>query len=393
MSSVPAPSPLVRARKNEMRRVVVGSVLLGALGLATLYGVTRPAFTSAVSRVSAAVGSGLDAERDDDFVASLPFAKGVHAGLPVYGFTEDAAAHPVGHVVDVTPNLVIAEDGNQAVKMRGVRVRIRFAPYQSAQGPWRLEGFRPSRKLSEAFKLAVPEEAAREFAAFAAERMKLTWTEAILPEAEKQLPSFLKRISPTEDTEAKALFQRIGKTLFARLEPLLDDLANHVTKRIKKKFDLLDRLGLLVKVVSGDAKGLKDEVIPVARDASLEWWSQNQKRVFSEVGDGLGEHGSELQAWVTGELWHAFRDELMEPILERHGKRLEEDGQVLMRRAADTFIESPHGGFRIRFTSMLRHNLLNKKTALLLLHYEGEPVEKRFPEPSSNAATATPETK
>ncbi len=366
----------------------MGSLLLGTLGIATLVGVTRPTFTRAVSRVSAAVGSAFDGERDDDIVISLPFSKGVHKGLPVYGFDEQGAARPIGHVVEVTPNLVVAKDEDRDVKAQGVRIRIRFAPQVAAEGPWRIEGFPPSRKLGEAFRLAVPEEAAREFAAFAAERMKLTWKEAILPEAEKQLPSFLKRINPTEDTEAKQLFQSIGKTLFARLEPLLDNLANHVTKRIKKKFDLLDRLGLLVKVVSGDAKGLKDEVVPVARDASLEWWSANQKRVFSEVGEGLGEHGGALQEWVTGELWHAFRDELMQPILERHGKRLEKDGQVLMRRAADTFIESPHGGFRIRFTSMLRHNLLNKKTALLLLHRDEERQAPSFPEPASPEPTS-----
>ena len=146
-----------------------------------------------------------------------------------------------------------------------------------------------------------------------------------------------------------------------------NDLASDVTSAIKKKFDVLERLGLLWKAVSGDEKGLKDEILPVAKKAAREWWATHQREVMEALGRAFSAHADEFKTWVGTELFEAARDELVTPVLAAQGDRIETEGESLLRAAAKEFVEAPEGGFRVRFAQMLRTQLLNKKTALLLL--------------------------
>jgi len=157
----------------------------------------------------------------------------------------------------------------------------------------------------------------------------------------------------------------------ARLEPLADELAAHVTREVEKKFDLLDRLGLLWKMVRGDGQGLRRELVPVAKQAAARWWEVNKDRVLGAVGDGLRQQMPLVRAWVEGELLDAALDELVAPIWQAQRPRLEAEAEALLRVAASTFVESPTGGFRVRFATAIRHVLLGKRSALLLL----EPAE------------------
>jgi hypothetical protein len=85
------------------------------------------------------------------------------------------------------------------------------------------------------------------------------------------------------------------------------------------------------------------------------------------LGRAFSAHGKDFKDWAGGELFEAARDELVLPVLEAQGRRLESEGETLLRAAAKEFVEAPEGGFRVRFAQMLRTQLLNKKTALLLL--------------------------
>ena len=63
---------------------------------------------------------------------------------------------------------------------------------------------------------------------------------------------------------------------------------------------------------------------------------------------------------------------LRDVTLDSDAGRLEAEGEALLRAAAKEFVEAPEGGFRVRFAQMLRTQLLNKKTALLLLQRPDE---------------------
>lgn len=339
----------------------VGSlVLVGALvGLVLL--LSTPAITRPAGRVLAALGSAFVAERSDDLVVTLSDLTGISVGLPAYLVDISGNSRPLAHVASF------------GTGKNGAWARLRFEPGEDTRGPWRLIVHPPGRSLGAALDVAVTDEAARRFGAEIAQRLERLWQEALLPEAEARLPSFLARIDPAADTQARVLMQDLSAAALEKLNPLLDQLASHVSAAIKGKFDMLARLGLLWKVVKGDAAGLQREVLPVAREAAQAWWAEHERDVLAALGAAVREQLGSLKAWAGGELFRAARTELVDPILAAQRERLEHEGEAILRSAADTFVRAPRGGFRVRFASVLRTHLLRKDTALLLLEPAGEP--------------------
>ncbi len=338
-----------------------GTLALVGVLLAAVALVLSPAVARPTARVAATLASAFDAERADDLVITLPSLDGIQRGLPVYYLPESPEAEPIAHVTDFG-------DGAD-----GPFVRLRFEPGAASAGPWQLESYPPSRKLKAAFEMVVTKEAASRFGREMAKRLERLWAEAILPETRKRLPAFLERIDPSKDTQSKVVLRAFSKSVMDELEPLLDDLAAHVTRAVKKKFDVLDRLGMLWKVVRGDDKGLKDAILPVAKAAARAWWTEHEAEIMKALGRAFSAHADEFKAWASGELFDAAREELVMPILVAQGERLESEGEFLLRRAAKEFVEAPEGGLRVRFANVLRTQLLNKKTALLLLERPAGP--------------------
>ncbi len=336
-------------------KLLLGNVVLLVALAGGVYGVTRDAVARPTARVAAAVWSAIETDRDEDAVLPVPSLQGIDRGLPVFVLGGAHEGRPVAHVLDF---------GEGA---RGPWVELRFAPGEETVGPWRLRAYPPSRKLRSAFDMAVTGEAAQRFGAEVGRRMEALWSDVLLPDLKARLPGFLERIDPTQDTEARAMMKSLSRKVMAELDPLLDDLANYVTRAVRKKFDLLDRLGLLVKVVSGDSKGLSRKILPVAKAAARRWWDENEPRVLKAVGKAFGEEMPAIRAWATGELFDAAREELAEPIFHARRDRLVSEGEALLKKAADEFVRAPEGGFRVRFAAVLRSQLLSKKTALLVL--------------------------
>jgi hypothetical protein len=343
--------------KTLIGTLVLGAVVCGAVLLLVSPGVARPA-----GRILASLGSAFDDERDDDQRFPVGSLDGIRKGLPVFLVDGEGRARPVAYVV--------RSEAGRAGPGQEPAVFVRFAPGERAEGPWRLRAYPPSRKLRAALDMAVTPEAATRFAADVAARMERLWTEAIMPEAEARFPEFLARIDPTKDTEARALLTGLSGDLMTRLRPMLDDLAGAVTGAVKREFDVLDKLGLGWKFLRGDAKGIKKKLMPIVERSARAWWAANQTRVLQATGAALHDNLDAMRAWAGGELFRAAREELLQPILATQRGKLEAEGEALLRHAADEFVESPDGGFRVRFAGMLRTQLLNKKTALLLLERE-----------------------
>ena len=259
--------------------------------------------------------------------------------------------------------------GHVVARHEGVpaAVQVRWAAGGAPAGAFLLEVHPPRRSLRDVVGLAVPDDEARRFAGALAERALGLWEAEVRPGVEARLPAFLARIDPTADTQARELATRLGDGLVQRLEPLADELARHVTAAVERKFDLLDRLGLLWKMLRGDGQGLRRAIVPVAKQAAAAWWATHRDRVLGLVGEALAERGPEIRAWAEGELLDAALAELITPLWEAQRPRLEAEAEALLRLAAERFVESPAGGFRVRFAAALRHILLGKRTALVLL--------------------------
>lgn len=345
-------------RASRLHHLVGSGVLIAAL-VALGFLLMSPVVARPAARISATLGSALDGERADDLVMAVPSLRGIHEGLPVFFLGTPPEARPIAHVADYGES------------EKGPWVRLRFEPEAWREGPWRLRVYPPSRKLKAAFETVVTPEAADRFGREVAARLEGLWETALMPEARKHLPDFLERIDPTEDTQSRLLLEAFSKTVITELEPLLDDLASHVTEAVKGEFDFLQRMGLIVEVIRGDGDGLKEKIMPVAKKAAREWWASHQRQVMRALGRAFSAHTDEFKAWASTELFEAARDELVMPVLEAQGERIESEGESLLRAAAREFVEAPEGGFRVRFAQMLRTQLLNKKTALLLL----EPAE------------------
>jgi hypothetical protein len=344
------------APRSTRLKILVGTLVLGGAAASLAVLVASPSVAGPARRIVASLTSVLDAERAGDAVFTVETLHGLAAGLPVYRVEEDGRPRAIAHVRSFS-----------ALPGGGGEVRVRFAPEVDTSGPWRLHMYEPSRKLGAALEMAVTPEAAARFGAEVATRLERLWSASILPEAEANFPAFVKRIDPTRETEAKQLLASVSSGIMNRLSPLLDDLSRYVAGRLKQKLDLIDKLGLGFKFLTGDEKGIRRKLMPTVEQAGRTWWGYNQERVLAAIGAEITANAQAMRAWAAGELFAAAREELVEPILASQRARLESEGEALLRQAASEFIQSPSGGFRVRFAAMLRTQLLNKKTALLLL--------------------------
>lgn len=352
---------------SERRRPAdpLGATALVLLLGAAAWAVGAAASSPAAARVAHEVGAALGAGARDDLVAVLPRGRGVRVGAPVYPADESRGQDPIAHVAAV-----------DALADGGLRVRVRFAHGVDPQGPWRLDALPPTRRLVEAMEKAVPPDVLRAYAARLRERALSLWSDTLQPDLEARLPAFLGRLRPAEGGATRELLDRLGAALTARLSPLLDDLMREVRTALDREFDFLDRMGLLWKVATGDDKGLEGKVAPVAREAARRWWTTHREEVLAAVGRALADEGAQIRTWAAGELLAAAREELLEPVLERNGARLEAEAEALLRDAAETFVRAPDGGLRVRFAAVVRDALLRKDEPLLLLA-RPDPAEPR----------------
>jgi len=349
---MPARSPF---RSASSWKVAVGGLVLLGSALGALLVLTSPGIARPARRIFESLRSALTEERSDDVVLRVDTLEGVQRGLPVFLADESRGNRPLAHV---------ARFGQRPA---GPWVRLRFEPGEVSRGAWRLRVYPPSRGLRAAYEMAVTPESARRFGDAVAQRLEILWQEVILPETEKRLPAFLARIDPQRDTEARLLTEEMTASVLQHLDPLLDRLATHVAAAVKHKFDLLDRLGMLWKLMRGDAEGLKGQILPVAKDSARQWWAAHQSEVLRAIGEGLKGQRAQLRTWAGGEFFEAAREELIQPLFESQRQRLEREGEGLLRLAVHEFLEAPEGGFRVRFAALLRTQLLRKQTALLLI--------------------------
>jgi hypothetical protein len=331
-------------------RVLVGSavwlgVLAGAAVLLAAPGVRGPLARTAGAFADDAFGA---PERERYF--ALPDLRGVEPGAPVFRLSEGALEAPVGHVLAI----------------EGAGVRVHLSPGLGA-GPFHLECLSPSRSLGEAVALAVPPEVAGRLGSAFRTRLAATFEEALLPGLERRLPAFLARLDPTEDAATRALIELVGASVLERLSPLLEGLTGDITAAVKARFDFLDRVGLLWKVLRGDEKGLQKELVPVAREAARGWWSLHGAEALAAVAAGVNDRREALGTWLRGPAWSAARDELLLPVVRDERDRLSAEVEALLRQAVEEVALAPGGGFRPRFASVLRTHLLGRGQALLLL--------------------------
>ncbi|MDA1195962.1 MAG: hypothetical protein O2894_12360 [Planctomycetota bacterium] len=342
-------------RGSSPLKLALGSGGLVAALAAASWLLASPGVAAPAARVAATISSALDAEHPADLVVPVESLQGIAPGLPVFFLQEPPEARPLAHVH------ACGEGAD------GAWVRLRFEPDAVSAGPWTLTVHAPSRSLRGAAATGITPEAAERFGRALADRLSTMWAEVLLPESRAHLPSFLDRIDPTRETESRVVLQALSGAVVSELEPLLDELAGSVTSAVKHKFDVLDRLGLLWKVVRGDEQGLRDEILPVAKEAARAWWTQREPDVLRALGRAFSTQSEPIRAWAEGELFEAARDELVLPVLTAQSARLEAEGEALLRLATREFIEAPEGGFRVRFAALLRTQLLGKRTALLLL--------------------------
>jgi hypothetical protein len=332
-------------------RVVVGSVVLLAAPAAAAAGLLSPAVRGPAARTMHTLAQAFAPAGPGDLRVAVTTTRGVFVGTPAYLLDEHGDARPVAHVV-------ATQDG---------AVLLRFAPGEDASGPWRALVLPPGRGLREAFALAVTDEDARALARDLTSRLDGVFRECILPDARRRLPDFLRRIDPAHDGLSATTMQALATEMSDRLRPLWEDLASSVAKGVEREYGLLERLGIVWKMVRGDAEGLKRALAPVAEREARAWWDRRRGDVLAAVGDAIRARGPELEAWLRERVLAAARDELARPILSDHAARLEEEASAWLREAVDRIVEAPAGGFRVRFATVLRHHLLDKEQALLLL--------------------------
>jgi hypothetical protein len=330
-------------------RVVIGSAvwvaaLVGAAALFAAPRVNEPLARTVRAFADDVLGA---PERERHF--ALADLRGVEPGAPVYRLSGGALEAPVGHVV----------------ALEGDGVRVHLAPEVGADV--RLECLSPSRNLGEAVALAVPPEVAARLGAALRARLTATFEEALLPGLERRLPAFLARVDPRTDPTTRALAESVGDAVLARVTPLLEGLTSDITRAVKARFDFLDRLGLLWKVLRGDAKGLEKELVPVAREAARGWWAVHGTEALAAVGEGIKDRRDALETWLKGHAWTAARDELLLPVVNDERERLTSEIEALLRQAVEEVALAPGGGFRPRFASVLRTHLLGRGQALLFV--------------------------
>jgi hypothetical protein len=215
--------------------------------------------------------------------------------------------------------------------------------------------------------LAVPPEVAARLSTALRARLAATFEEALLPGIERRLPAFLARLDPTKDPPTRALAELLGDAVLTRVTPLLEGLTSDITTAVKDRFDFLDRVGLLWRVLRGDAKGLEKELVPVAREAASVWWALHGTEALTAVAEGVKDRRDAIATWLKGPAWTAARDELLLPVVHEERDRLSAEVEALLRQAVEEVALAPGGGFRPRFASVLRTHLLGRGQALLFL--------------------------
>lgn len=341
-----------------------GALLVLAATAALFVGVGAALKTPAFARVVHEVRSGLQGEGAGDLWCAVSEIDGVCPGDPVYRYDDEQGTQPIAHVVRVSS------------PSEPPRVCVRFAYGEGWPGPARLHVLAPARRLGEAVAKAMPPEVLADVGEQLRLRFLSLWREALAPDLKQRLPAFLARIDPEQDEATRELLEGLSHTLLLRMDPLLADLTRTIRKALDDELGFLDRMGLLWKVATGDEKGLEKKVLPVAREAAERWWSEHRAQVLEQVGLTVRAHSDELAGWAGGRLLDAARDELLDPLLVAHRKRIESDAEALLREAVDAFVRAPDGGLRVRFAAVVRDTLLGKHTALLLLEPVG-PMEPR----------------
>ncbi len=341
---------------GQQAKVWIGSLLLLGMTGGALWALQSPRFRRPVARVVTEAWSGLVPQQETDLVVVPETFEGVQIGAPVYLIDDAGDARAIAHVVSRRAEV----DGLPAL-------RLRFSADASPEGPWRLRVYPPGRGLVDAVGLAVPDEVAEALSAQLTERLRGLWDEALEPAVRKRLPAFLDRLDPRTAQASKHTLGLIGGALFDHLRPHLDGMMDDVTRAVDRHYDLLDRMGLLWKFVRGDRKGLKREVLPVAERAAREWWGKNQHLVMDSVGAAVKARMPELRRFLETEVLAAAREELLEPVLREEQRHIAKEAEKALREVVRHVVEAPSGGFRVRFAGVLRHVLLQKKTALLLL--------------------------
>jgi hypothetical protein len=337
-------------RAPNPKRRLGSALLLGlvafAVSLPFLPGVRAP-----LARTVRTVATDLFA--GDTGLLRLPVGttEGVRPGEPVFLAARPGALRPAAHVARVG-------DGE---------VWIRFAVGEDGTGPFRLRVLPPPRGFEDTLRLAVSDETLDLLTRELSGRLLALLREHLLPDLEARLPGFLGRIDPRTSPEARRVLEGVGGEVVERLKPFADDLVSQIARSLEQRFDLLDRVGLLWKVVRGDAKGLRREIQPVAVSAAEAWWQARGDEVIGAVGAGVAARTDEWKAWLGGEVLEAAREELGEPLLREHRARLERAAEDALGRVVDEVVAAPEGGFRVRFASVLRTRLLDKDAPLLLL--------------------------
>jgi hypothetical protein len=333
------------------QRRVLGSVLIALVPVLLVALVLTPGVRGPLGRCLSTIGADGFGGDEGDVRLPLDRTKGITAGHPVFLGGVERGLRPVAWVVGVEEHAV----------------RLRFAPGEPVEGPWRLVALQASSGLGEALTVAVPPAVADDLGGRLYARLERLLQEAVLPEIEKHLPAFFSRVDPRTDPRAREVFDAVGATVLERLQPFADEVGDVVTRDLEAHFDLLDRMGILWKVVRGDAKGLAEQLLPVAEKSVKTWWAGNRDEVLGAVGEAIVDEAPRWQAWLTGEVWDAAKEEIAGPVLEAQKERIEAEAEEAIREVLDVVVSAPGGGFRTRFAAVLRSQLLNKDEPLLLI--------------------------
>jgi hypothetical protein len=334
----------------EARRLV-GSVVLALVpvGLGAL--LLSPSVREPLGRTLAVIAGDWFGGEAGTVAYAVAAAADVRPGDPVFRADRPAGFRPVAHVASV-------EEG---------RLRLRFAPGAEVVREGRLTVVPPSRGLAEALAAALPAEAAEALGRSLSARLGALLEGAVLPDLERRLPDFLAEIDPRTDPAARRVLDAVRASLARHLAPLADELAGEVFRAVGAHFDFLDRMGLLWKLVWGDAEGLRGELEPVALGAAKAWWERRQDAVLTAIGEAFAAEAEAIEAWLREEVLVAARTRLAEPLLAGQRARLEREAEVALREVVDTVVLAPGGGLRVRFAAVVRTAILGKRGALLLL--------------------------
>lgn len=278
-------------------------------------------------------------------------ADDVRRGDPVYLAERADALRPIGYVTRVEPRVLYVRVVRGESLADDLVLKVHGAP----------------QDLGASLRLAVPPATLAALEAEVGDEMRTLLRDAILPAVKRELPGFLARVDPRRDPRAREVLQSLSDEVMRRLKPLGEDLASQVAADVERRYDLLARLGLLWQMVRGDSEGLKRDLTPVATESAKRWWEEHQDDVLTKVGEAIVDRGDELQGWISSEVLTAAKEELLEPVLASQGKRIEHAADRLLRRASAAVVESPAGGFRLQFATVLRTRLLEKDSPLLLL--------------------------